>query len=45
MKDIFTSFGDSRLPTAREEILRHCRSRERYLSTGQVAAEFRVPRS
>ena len=39
------SFGDSRLPTAREEMLRHCRAYERYLSTGQVAAEFRMPRS
>ena len=37
------SFGDSRLPTARDEILRHCRAYERYLETGQVAAEFRVP--
>ncbi len=37
------SFGDSRLPTAREEMLRHCRAYERYLETGQVAVEFRVP--
>ena len=39
------SFGDSRLPTAREEMLRHCRAYERYLETGQVGAEFRVPGS
>ncbi len=37
------SFGDSRLPTAQEEMVRHCRAYERYLETGQVAAEFRVP--
>ena len=39
------SFGDSRLPTARDEMVRHCRAYQRYLSTGQVAAEFRMPRS
>ena len=39
------SFGDSRLPTARDEMLRHCRAYERYLETGQVAAGFGVPRS
>lgn len=37
------SYGDRRLPTAREEMRRHCQAYERYLETGQVAAEFRVP--
>lgn len=41
-RDWRRSFVESRLPTARDEMLRNCRAYEQYLATGQVAAEFRV---
>ena len=41
--DWLRSYRENSLPTAQREMDRHCQAYERYLETGQVAAEFRVP--